>query len=76
MAKAPSRATRFSDTISKIEDAKSEMEELKDELQSWLDNLPENLQNSNKADMLSEAIDNLDNIITLLTVWKKQLKPM
>jgi DNA repair exonuclease SbcCD ATPase subunit len=53
----------ISSCINDAENAKCEFEELKDELQNWLDNLPENLQQSNKADMLNEAINNLDEAI-------------
>jgi predicted DNA-binding protein len=40
----------------------ADVEQLREELEEWLDNLPENLQSSNKADMLQEAIYNLENI--------------
>jgi len=62
MAKYKSRATRLSETLDmtgKIAD----VEQLKEELEEWSENLPENLQSSNKADMLQEAIDNLENIV-------------
>ena len=61
MAKYKSRATRLSDTLNMIEKI-ADVEQLKEELEEWLDNLPENLQSSNKAEMLQEAIDNLENI--------------
>lgn len=61
-----SRPERFAAAQSLISDAKSGMEELKDELESWHDNLPENLQSSNKADELDEAVNNLDEIISQL----------
>lgn len=66
MAKHKSRATRFDEAIGLVTDAKSQMEELRDELQTWLDNLPENLQSSNKADMLQSAIDELETAINSL----------
>jgi len=65
MAKYKSRATRLSDTLDMSEKI-ADVEQLKEELEEWLDNLPENLQSSNKAEMLQEAIDNLDNIISEL----------
>ena len=65
MAKYKSRATRLSDTLNMIEKI-ADVEQLKEELEEWLDNLPENLQSSNKAEMLQESIDNLDNIINEL----------
>lgn len=65
MAKYKSRATRLSDTLDMSEKI-ADVEQLKEELEEWLDNLPENLQSSNKAEMLQEAIDNLDNIINEL----------
>ena len=61
MAKYKSRATRLSDTLDMTEKI-ADVEQLREELEEWLDNLPENLQSSNKADMLQEAIDNLENI--------------
>jgi predicted DNA-binding protein len=61
MAKYKSRATRLSETLDMTEKI-ADVEQLKEELEEWLDNLPENLQSSNKADMLQEAIDNLENI--------------
>jgi DNA-binding transcriptional regulator GbsR (MarR family) len=61
MSKYKSRATRLSDTLDMTEKI-ADVEQLKEELEEWLHNLPENLQSSNKADMLQEAIDNLENI--------------
>jgi len=61
MAKYKSRATRLSDTLDMSEKI-ADVEQLKEELEEWLNNLPENLQTSNKAEMLQEAIDNLENI--------------
>ena len=61
MAKYKSRATRLADTLDMTEKI-ADVEQLREELEEWLDNLPENLQSSNKADMLQEAIDNLENI--------------
>ena len=61
MPKYKSRATRLADTLDMTEKI-ADVEQLKEELEEWLDNLPENLQSSNKADMLQEAIDNLENI--------------
>jgi|TARA_R100001460_G_scaffold21590_2_gene44039 predicted DNA-binding protein len=61
MAKYKSRATRLADTLDMTEKI-ADVEQLKEELEEWLDNLPENLQSSNKAEMLQEAIDNLENI--------------
>lgn len=62
MSKYISRASRLSEAESQVENAKYIVEELRDELQNWLDNLPENLQSSNKADMLNEAISQLEEI--------------
>lgn len=66
MAKRQSRAERYAETIQKISDGKGALEELRDELQNWLDNMPENLQDSEKANALQEAIDNLENSINSL----------
>ena len=61
MGKYKSRATRLSETLDMTEKI-ADVEQLREELEEWLDNLPENLQSSNKADMLQEAIHNLENI--------------
>ena len=62
MAKYKSRATRLSETLDMTEKI-ADVEQLKEELEEWSENLPENLQSSNKADMLQEAIDNLESIV-------------
>lgn len=61
-----SRSKRLAEAESQIENGKSVVEELRDEMQNWLDNLPENLQSSNKADMLQTAIEQLEEIISNL----------
>ena len=58
--KNPSRAERFSQAQQQVSDAGYTIQELTEELQNWLDNLPENLQSSNKASMLEDAISNLE----------------
>lgn len=58
-----SRQKRFEKVLSQLEDPKTEIECLRDELQDWLEGMPENLQSSDKADRLQEAIDNLESII-------------
>jgi hypothetical protein len=64
MGKSNSRAARFSDAVGLVSDAKATFEELMEELTNWKDNLPENLQLGSKADMLDEAISNLEQIIS------------
>jgi hypothetical protein len=66
MAKSKSRQARFDEALAKIGEGKGEIECLRDELQSWLDNLPENLQSGSKADALTTAIDELENIVSEL----------
>lgn len=63
--KNPSRAERFSAAKDVLSGAKEIFEELENELQSWRDNLPENLQSSNKADELDNAISELQGVISL-----------
>lgn len=65
MPKYKSRANRLAETLDMTEKI-ADVEQLKEELEEWLNNLPENLQSSNKAELLQEAIDNLDNIVTEL----------
>lgn len=61
-----SRADRFSAVQSLIGDARAECEEIKDELEQWKDNLPDNLQDSEKAQQLDDAISELDTIVSNL----------
>ncbi len=61
-----SRSKRFENAKELVRRAVMEMEELKSELDDWLDNMPENLQGSQKAGELEEAIDQLDEIIISL----------
>jgi hypothetical protein len=62
-----SRAERLSEALSAFESAKEEalsvVQELRDELQNWFDGLSgTNLENSQKASALEEAISELENI--------------
>ncbi len=60
--------------IDALEQQKNDIEEMRDEESEARDNLPENLQGTEKyeaielaVDQLSEAIDNLDDVINTLT---------
>lgn len=53
-----------------VEEAESVVEELWDELQEWYDALPDNLQDGEKAYMLQEAIDGLDEALGSLDAAK------
>lgn len=64
--RAESRADRFEEAKGLVSDALMEMESLRDELQEWHDNLPENLQDSQKANDLKDAIIGLDDIVNNL----------
>ena len=61
--KPKSHIERFTDATDKISDAASEIGDLRDELQGWRDNLPENLDGSEKASQLDEAIDSLTDMV-------------
>ena len=61
MPKYESRATRLANALdlsTNIDDVNT----IKEELEQWLDNMPENLQASEKAGQLEEAIQNLEEI--------------
>jgi chromosome segregation ATPase len=64
--KNPSRSERLDEVMGKIGDAKAELETLRDEMQNWLDSMPENLQESEKAGKIQEAIENLESMISSL----------
>jgi hypothetical protein len=55
----PSRAERLSEAEDLVSQAKDIVQELQDEMQNWNDNMPENLQQSDKAQQVSDAADNL-----------------
>lgn len=65
-----SKRDELGQILSTLEISPSEMfddiESLKDELENWRDNLPENLQDSEKANQLEDAINSLDSAIDSL----------
>ena len=52
---------QLSDLISRIETIHEERDEIKDGEEEKFDNMPENLQDSEKGETLSEIIDFLDS---------------
>ena len=74
MARRKSRATRLSEAIAKIEEGLGEVTDLKDEMESWKDSIPENLQNGDKANQVSECFDNLEQGESSLTEAVEQLQ--
>ena len=52
---------QLSDLISRIETIHEELDEIKDGEEEEFDNMPENLQDSEKGEALSEIIDFLDS---------------
>lgn len=52
---------QLSDLISRIETIREELDEIKDGEEEKFDNMPENLQDSEKGEALSEVIDFLDS---------------
>lgn len=52
---------QLSDLISRIETIRDELDEIKDGEEEKFDNMPENLQDSEKGETLSEIIDFLDS---------------
>ena len=63
MGSYKSRAIRLAEAVERITSGKQDIEELMDELQNWLDNMPENLQQSEKAEQLDDAISLLQTTI-------------
>ncbi|NCD21328.1 MAG: hypothetical protein EOL90_00090 [Spartobacteria bacterium] len=61
-----SKAERLGRAEGFVEDAKSIVEELLGEIESRRDNMPENLQNGETADRLSECADGLQSIVDAL----------
>jgi hypothetical protein len=57
-----SRADRLAVAESLVSEAASIVEELRDEMEEWQGNLPENLQSSDKASQIEDAISNLDSL--------------
>jgi len=66
MPKHKSRRQRLEDIIGNVEQAKGEVEELQGEIDNWIDSMPENLHGSEKADRLSECLENLQTIMDAL----------
>lgn len=53
-------------TINSLQILKSDVENIQSEEQDAYDNLPESLQDSERGDRMQEAIDNLDDAMTLI----------
>jgi ABC-type transporter Mla subunit MlaD len=58
--------TRLQVAVSAIEDISSEMEDLKSEEQDYIDNLPDNLKDSERANIADAAVSAMDEAITML----------
>lgn len=61
------RRKRIEEIVGKIIDCREELEAIRDEEQEALDNMPENLQNSERAEIASDTIDNIDYALDSLT---------
>lgn len=53
-------------TINSLQILKSDIENIQSEEQDAYDNLPESFQDSERGDRMQEAIDNLDDAMTLI----------
>ena len=60
------RRKRIQELKDKLLDILTEIEGIKDEEQEAYDNLPESLQDGEKGDKMSEAVDNLDSAYSSL----------
>ena len=60
-AKDRKSVSEWSDKLDKI---KSEIEAMKEEQEIRFDNMPEGLQDSERADEMLEAVDNLDSAVS------------
>ena len=54
------RRKAIDELVAKFEDLKCDIESIQEEEQEYLDNMPESLQESEKATIAQEAIDNLE----------------
>lgn len=54
------RRKRIQDIKDQLVDLQTEIEEIKDEEQEAYDNLPESLQDGEKGEKMTDAVDNLD----------------
>lgn len=57
-----SRQGRLDAILEDVHSNADDVRELHDELEKWKNNLPENLQDSDKAQQLENAMDNLNNL--------------
>lgn len=64
--RGPSRADRLSDAEGLVAEAKGIVEELKDEMDAWKEGMPENLQNSDKASEVDDAVSELESLYEAL----------
>ena len=55
------RRKRIQDIRDQLQDLQTEIEEIKDEEQEAYDNLPESLQDGEKGEKMTDAVDNLDS---------------
>lgn len=56
------RCKRIQGIIDQLTDLGTEIEEIQDEEQEAYDNLPESLQEGEKGEIMSDAIDSLDHV--------------
>lgn len=61
-----SRRSRIDEIIQKIEDLTYDIDVLRDEEEEAYDNLPESIQDSDRGQVMYDAIDNLDSAISSL----------
>lgn len=59
----------------KLEELLEELEAIKDEEQEAFDNLPESLQDSERGDKMTEAIENLEYTIDYIEEITEQFLP-
>ena len=57
------RRKRIDAVIAKLDEPSEELEALKEEEEEAYDNLPESLQESERGEVMQEAIDNLDEAV-------------
>ena len=59
-----------------LDEIKSELEALRDEEQEYLDNMPESLQQGEKAQVASDAIDQMEGAISHLETVAEALQEL
>lgn len=61
-----SRRSRLSDLQTRIEEIMTDLGEIRNEEQAAYESMPESIQYSERGDTMADAIDNMDEAVSLL----------